>query len=216
MAIPNNDWQVTLKQATFNSSEFSDQHGHDQATLTITSHNEALLEKTKLFLELMRHRLNEVDEKQMRDLIEAAMPFLQSSQSPEALRQTKRNVDAREALLNEFGVLTSEEVHDLAGSRAGNKSAMATRWRKEGRIFAIDHRGRTYFPAFQFDNAGRPLPAIAKVIEHLGADETGWQLALWFITNNGWLGGRRPVDLLESEPEAVVDVASQEAASDAF
>jgi uncharacterized protein (DUF2384 family) len=40
---------------------------------------------------------------------------------------------------------------------------------------------------------------------------SAWQAALWFVGPNGWLGSRRPVDLLESEPDAVVAAARREA-----
>jgi hypothetical protein len=43
-----------------------------------------------------------------------------------------------------------------------------------------------------------------------------WQAALWFVAANGWLGGRRPVDLLDAEQDAVVDAAAREAAERVF
>lgn len=216
MTTSNDGWQISLEQVTRKARGDGSSVSRHRATLVISSDNETLLEKAKLLLELVHDRLTEIDEGQMQELIELAMSVLQPSPSSVALRQARRNVEAREAMLKEFGALTSEEVNDLAGSRANNRSALATRWRKEGRIFSVEHCGRIYFPTFQFDRTGKPLPIIAKVIEHLGVDEKGWQLALWFLTNNGWLGGRRPIDLLESDPDAVVDAAAQEAAADAF
>jgi len=127
--------------------------------------------------------------------------------NPVAVLQARRNVVAREALIREFGALTSLEVAE----QDQNKAALAHQWKEEGRIFAVHYLGATCFPAFQFDAAGHPLPVIAGIIEALG-HRGSWQLALWFIAETGWLGGRRPVDLLECEPETVLEAARNEAA----
>jgi hypothetical protein len=128
--------------------------------------------------------------------------------SPALVLQARRNAQARTELLTEFGALTASQVAELSGSEAKNRSALAGRWRREGRVLAVEHHGSTYYPAFQFDAHGRPHPAIADVLKHLNAPSmTAWQQTLWFTTANGWLDGRRPVDLLESEPTAVVAAA---------
>lgn len=142
-------------------------------------------------------------------LIESMLP----ATVPSAARvlQARRNALAREALLRELGALTSAEVADLAGSRATNKAALANRWKQEGRIFSVTHHGQTLFPAFQFDGKGQPCPVIAEVLSTLGQRDREWPLALWFLSSNGWLGGRRAVDLLESDPAAVAEAARHEA-----
>jgi hypothetical protein len=127
--------------------------------------------------------------------------------TPAVVLQARRNAEARSALLEEFGALTSAEVAELAGSDAKNASALASRWRREGRIVAVDHHGTAYYPAFQFDAGGKPRPVIAEVLEHL--DVSPWQQALWFTTANGWLDGRRPVDVLDEQPAAVVAAARE-------
>jgi hypothetical protein len=143
-------------------------------------------------------------------LIEAMLPA--EPPSAAAVLQARRNAAAREALLQEFGAVSSAEVAQLAGSRAKNKAALANRWKQEGRLFSVTDRGAVGFPAFQFDAEGRPRPAIAEVIRALAGKSSEWELALWFLGSCGWLGGRRPVDLLESDPEAVAQAARSEAA----
>ena len=122
--------------------------------------------------------------------------------------QALRNAQARQELFEEFGALDSEQVARLAGSTAKNRSATASRWVASGQLFAIQHRGRRYYPAFQFDDNGRPRPAIMRVLEALrpfGLD--GWEIALWFTTATGWLDDRRPVDLLDADADGVVAAA---------
>ena len=152
-------------------------------------------------------------EPDMQRLIEAMLPPLSALlPSKVAILQARRNAEARARLIQEFGALTSTEVADLAGSKAGNRAAMAHRWKQEGRIFSVTYEGTVLYPAFQFDREGRPLAAMAQVIRTLGSKSSEWELALWFMANTGWLDGQRPVDLLESDPEAVVKAAEAEAA----
>lgn len=140
-----------------------------------------------------------------RSLIDVMTPRL-TPPAEVVVLQARRNAEARAELLNEFGALTSAQVAELGRSRAANRSAMAGRWRKEGRIFAVSHDGATLFPAFQFDVVGRPRPVLAEVIRHLGGVGT-WELALWFTTRSERLGGARPVDLLDADPAAVAEAA---------
>jgi hypothetical protein len=142
-------------------------------------------------------------------LIESMLPA--AVPSAPAVLQARRNALAREELFKEFGAYTSAEIADLAGSKASNKAALANRWKQEGRIFSVTHHGSTYFPAYQFDAEGRPRSVIAQVIDTLGRKSAEWELALWFTRGTGWLDGRRPVDLLESEPEEVAQAAEREA-----
>lgn len=124
----------------------------------------------------------------------------------------RRNAEARTAFLAEFGTLTSAEVAQLAGSNAANRAALANRWKAEGRIFAVETGGQTLFPAFQFsDDNGQPRPIIAEILAVLQPRLSGWQTALWFTGRNGWLGAKRPVDVLASDPSTVVEAARQEA-----
>lgn len=117
--------------------------------------------------------------------------------------QAQRNAAARDALTREFGLLTGAEVAVLADSSAKNAAATAARWRKNKLIFSVPTAGGLGYPTFQFDGSGRPLPAVADVIAELGDRLDPWALALWFVGNNTYLGGSRPVDVLDSDPGPV-------------
>jgi hypothetical protein len=62
-------------------------------------------------------------------LIEAMTPEQRDLPTPAAVLQARRNAEARNALLAEFGALRSSEIAELAGSRAANRAALANRWR---------------------------------------------------------------------------------------
>lgn len=145
-------------------------------------------------------------------LVESFMPRLGVVASSVA-EQARRNAEARADFLGEFEALDAEGVADLAGSRAGNRRATASRWQGEGLCFAVEYEGRLVFPAFQFDPAtGRPRPAVIDVIRALRAVGLGgWSLALWWATPHDMLGWRRPADLLASEPDLVIEAARVDA-----
>jgi hypothetical protein len=152
------------------------------------------------------------------NLIDALTPEQQELPTPAAVLQARRNVEARNALLAEFGALRSSEVAELAGSRAANRAATANRWRAEQRLVAVPAGDELLYPGFQFTSEGKPHPTVGAALEGLrsNAEVTDWQAALWFVGPNGWLGGRRPVDLLDAEPDAVADAARREAAERVF
>jgi hypothetical protein len=120
-----------------------------------------------------------------------------------------RTAEARLECLREHGAWTASELAQRAGSRATNRSALASAWRAAGRIVGVDWHGTTVFPVFQFDAHAQPRAAIAPVLAQLraaGLDE--WEQALWFTTRTGWLDDRRPLDVLDEEPAAVVVAAA--------
>ena len=145
-------------------------------------------------------------------LIDALMPRPLDVPTPAAVLQARRNAEARTALLREFGALRSGDVAELAGSRAQNRAALANRWRSEDRVLAVPVGDELLYPGFQFTSEGRPHTTVARALRALRSAPglTDWQAALWFASPTGWLGGRRPVDLLDEDPEAVVEAAERE------
>lgn len=118
------------------------------------------------------------------------------------------NLELRDRFVAETRPLTSAEVGAHAGHRGGNPYATAARWKKAGRIFSVHHRGTEYFPAFQF-REGRPHPTIKAALAVLPAHLSPWQRAFWFVSANGWLGGKAPADPLD-DSDAVVAAARRE------
>ena len=121
----------------------------------------------------------------------------------------------RERVLNEFGYFTAEQLADANCSRASDRHALASNWKRRRRVFSVplaDSSGhlRQVFPRFQFEN-GKPLAAVRTVVEAFGPDKDAWKLALWFASNNGWLPGQaRPADLLQTLAGAVLQAAQRD------
>lgn len=156
----------------------------------------------------MSDRLGELEKAEMARLIDVAMPALSAAPSPTTIDQARRNAKARATFLRTCEALDAEQVHRLHGSTAKNRAALAARWRADGKIFAVEHQGRLLYPAFQFDQTGRPKPVIGNVLVALGEAVGPWQIAIWFTSANGWLNGSKPVDLLDRDPDKVIDAAS--------
>lgn len=120
----------------------------------------------------------------------------------------KDNLDLRDRFIREVAQLTSAEVGSQAGSSAKNPYATAARWKKAGDIFSIQHRGTEYFPAFQFMD-GRPRPAVKAALKALPQSLSAWQRAFWFVSVNGWLDDKAPVDMLD-HPDEIASAAEHE------
>ena len=83
-----------------------------------------------------------------------------------------------------------------------NASEPASRWKREGRIVAVRHRGRDLYPAFQFAD-GQPRRVIKDILAQIPASLTAWQIALWFASGNGWLDGATPEERIDAPGEVV-------------
>ena len=159
--------------------------------------------------ELVEERRREIMDT-MQNMIESMIPA-STVPLPVQVLQARRNAEARVAVLQEFGAFKSADIGEFAGSKSSNRAALAHRWKSDGRIFSVVHRGVTYFPGFQFTPEAQPLPVIADVLKILGDVRSGWGITLWFAGSNGWLDGKRPVDLLVSAPDEVIEAARREA-----
>lgn len=168
---------------------------------------------------LLLQKTAEVRERKLEEMVDfitgqMVVPSHVDTQMAQRLAQRHARV------LNEFGYASAEQLAEANHSRAANRSALADNWKKRGQVFSVRHRdesgrSREVFPLFQFDDH-KPIKAVQAVIEAFGEHKAAWKLALWFTSNNGWLPGQaRPVDLLASAPEAVVQAARHDAAGSA-
>lgn len=112
----------------------------------------------------------------------------------------------REAFVSQHKCLSAPEVADEAGNTAKNRSAIASRWAAEGRIFGIRFRNQTLYPAFQF-NYGEPIEAMADVLKEMPSTFTGWDVAFFLTSPSSYTDGKSPLQLLSSTPERVVALA---------
>ena len=115
------------------------------------------------------------------------------------------NLAARQEYLADTPTLTSKQIHRASGLGSRNTSEPASRWKKEGKTFAVRLGTRDLYPAFQFLD-GKPRPGLRDVLAALPTNMTAWQKAFWFASGNGWLDGDQPQRRL-NDFEQVVEAA---------
>jgi hypothetical protein len=113
----------------------------------------------------------------------------------------------RSAVAAEFGVWSAAEAGRRIGSRGHSPAAAIRRWAAQGNLLTVPVAGLDHYPGFAFGPDGRPRRVLGRVATALSG-RTGWALVAWLVSPQDVLGGARPVDLLDSDPEAVVAAAA--------
>ena len=106
------------------------------------------------------------------------------------------------------GLVDGDEAAWLLRRYARLPISALARWVVEGRVVSFAWEGRRLVPLFQFTPCEMTLrPGIAEAARALVAHGDAWAIARWFALPNDWLDGCAPVDILESDPVAVVRAA---------
>ncbi|WP_166307834.1 integrase [Photorhabdus cinerea] len=116
----------------------------------------------------------------------------------------------KELILSDSIWLTSMAISDGYGFKSSNKSAGPNRWKNCNKIFAITVDGKDYFPQYALNEDFKPLDIVKKIITLFGDKKTSWGLAVWFGSNNSWLGNKKPKEVLKTMPEQVLIAAKGE------
>ena len=161
-----------------------------------------------MMLELMLERR---DHETLEKIVELLVPKKQPNK--QMLREAAMLARAKKAVLEDSEWLTASELAELAQLSTRNPSAQPNKWKKSGKIFAIHHAGVDYFPGYALDPATgyRPMKAMAQILSVLSGHKDSWGTAIWFASQNSFLGGQRPLDVLHSKPDHVLAAAIDEA-----
>ena len=183
-----------------------------KTVLLVSSDDMEELQTIQAFVLLLQERLaarQATELERLIEILEVAMPALSVRPHPAVVEQACRNVEFRVEFLSRYDALDAGQVDDRCRSKADGTADLAGEWRNDGKIFGVERQGRVFYPAFQFDGDGRPKPVVAKVLQALGK-RGPWQTASWFATPNGWLSDDRPpVDVMDTDPDAVVNAARE-------
>lgn len=124
--------------------------------------------------------------------------------SEEAARRWR---DAKQEMLKGHKSITASDLADMTGSTARNRASRANEWSKKGKIFGVHDGRQLLYPIFQIKE-DRPNSLVEKVLRHLRPRMTEWEIFSWFTTPDGWsCRGRRPMDLMNQDPDAVLESA---------
>jgi hypothetical protein len=214
------DPQVVSAFATFSGSakeieaEMSRLHGERVVAVSFKSVSASFDKAFVDTLSAIGPLVNTIIERRQHEALESILNALVPSSPPPShlVFEANMKAKARAAVLLEPCWLSAAKISEMAGFSRSNKSAQPNKWKKEGLIFAINHRGNDYYPEYGLNSEDnyRPIKAMAQVIEIFGDTKDAWGMAYWFASVNSFLGGRRPRDLLESQPGRVIGAAKDE------
>lgn len=110
--------------------------------------------------------------------------------------------------LQQVPMLDATSWAKLRGTPGANATAALTQYKTQGRLFSVSEGRRELYPQFQFDDHAAPLPVMADILHAVPADACGWPLLSWFNAGNVLLGGRKPLEVIRQDPEAVQRAAT--------
>jgi hypothetical protein len=125
------------------------------------------------------------------------------------LSPIERRIALRNQLRKEVALMTADKWKEWSGSRGKNPSAALGKHKAKGRLFAVTDDDRDFYPAFQFSEDAKPKPAIAQVLAHVPEADRGWPLLSWFNAGNVFLKDQKPMDVIDSDPQAVAEAADR-------
>ncbi|WP_028602738.1 hypothetical protein [Ottowia thiooxydans] len=188
--------------------------GDQLIVLTLTNRSreqaERMSEAAMRILKVLDKTLLESSDVALENFVQASVT--RQAVTPAQMMEATMKRDAKNHVLKSGDWVTPGQIAQIAGLSTTNPSAQPNKWKREGRIFAINHNNNDYFPIFGLDpeHGYRPVKAMRTVLEAFGKSKSAWGLAYWFAGVNGFLGGKRPQDILSVDPERVVAAAEDE------
>jgi hypothetical protein len=160
--------------------------------------------------------LPQLIETRQEETLKRFVDTLLSSVTPSAAAraQAQMLIAARSSILQSGDFITPKEVSKLAGYSETNPSVYPNKWKRSGKIFAIQSEGKDYFPFYALDpnNKYQPREEVADVLRIFGDSKDSWGIALWFASLNSFLDDERPQDTLAIDPSRLVAAAEDEMA----
>jgi hypothetical protein len=151
-------------------------------------------------------------EETLKKFVDTLLPSVTPSAAARA--QAQMLIAARSSILQSGDFITAKEVSKLAGYSETNPSVYPNKWKRSGKIFAIQSEGKDYFPFYALDpnNKYQPREEVADVLRIFGDSKDSWGIALWFASLNSFLDDERPQDTLAIDPSRVAAAAEDEMA----
>lgn len=120
---------------------------------------------------------------------------------------------ARRKALNATSWFTPAELARLNDVSAPDLDVQLHGWKEMKMLFSVHHEGIELFPAYNFtDDKLQPLSGLHEILTLFAGKKDDWGVAYWFASANGYLGGKRPQDVLGPNPEEVLLAAKDELA----
>lgn len=123
---------------------------------------------------------------------------------------------ARRAALLETPTFTLTDLAARRGEDEDTTYAWLLSHRHDGRLVVIPIDNELVIPAFQFDQTGTPIAAVAEVnrIFATARVRTLWAMWSWWHARTSYLSGQSPIELIDSAPDRLLIAARREATTD--
>jgi len=106
------------------------------------------------------------------------------------------------------GLARLAEAVTLIERDLGKDEGQLERWCAARRVIGFEWHAQRWLPRFQFaGGTALPDPAVAAVLAELNSVFDDCEVAQWFATPNSSLTGRSPVDVIGTQPAAVLEAA---------
>jgi len=87
---------------------------------------------------------------------------------------------------------------------------LVEQWKQESKIFSLVHENVELIPEYVLDQDRNPKPIIQVILHLFEGKKSSLAIAIWFMSVNGWLGGKTPISCLEISPESALEAARME------
>lgn len=172
----------------------------------------AIGDAMRLIAPMIVRKLVDSETATLEKLVDALVPAV--SPPEHLLTEARMNAEARKFVLQGAEWVNAARLSEIAGFSGQNASAQPNKWKREGKIFALRHDGCDLYPGYALDPDAqyRPVKGLAPILRAFVTELDPWDIAIWFASSNGFLGGAAPKDLLMSAPEHVLAAADDEMA----
>lgn len=116
-----------------------------------------------------------------------------------------------QTILSESHWYNCNQLSQLIGASADAVQDRLCSWKKENKIFSLKcNKNGDLYPAYAFNGNVSLLPELKDVLNVFKGKKSNLKIAMWFASENGWLRNRRPLDVIGSDPNAVIAAAKTE------
>lgn len=120
---------------------------------------------------------------------------------------------AKQKVLTSTTWFSPAELAKFVDVPSADMEIQLSAWKKSGMLFSVLHEGVVLFPSYVFDgNKRKPIEGLHPILALFANKKNDWGLAYWFAGANGYLGGKRPQDMLPVDPGRVLLAALDELA----
>lgn len=128
--------------------------------------------------------------------------------TPFGLRSDAAFLRLLSAFRGHAGLARGDEVARLMTERNGGGTASLARQMVAGDLIWFAWQSEHWLPMFQFDRRDMSLRSgVRCALGELRGVYDGWELSMWFAEPHAWLDGRRPLDVIDDDVDALVEAA---------